>query len=129
MPKLSLNCHKQFYITNNQKFKKPYTIIVLPYLHERKLYLNKMKPQNKYFYSIFESEVEQGKNTVHMIVMDVTVNKIFVYSEGGLLVQRYEFDHITEKFGKPIAVSANGKVFLLQNDCKKRVTVLEIFQN
>lgn len=44
MPKMSLICHKQFYITNNFKYKKPYKIIVLPYLHERKLYLNKMKP-------------------------------------------------------------------------------------
>ena len=52
-PKLSLQCHKQFYITNNQKYKKPYKLIVLPYLHERKLYLNTMKPQHKYFYTVF----------------------------------------------------------------------------
>lgn len=35
--------------------------------------------------------------------MDVTGNKLFVYSEGGLLIQRldYEKDHF-EKYGKPV---------------------------
>lgn len=54
MPELSLNCHKQMYFLANQTFRNPYKLVVLPYLHERKLYINKMKPHCKYFYSAFE---------------------------------------------------------------------------
>lgn len=53
MPKLSLNCHKQIYLVANQTYKKPIKLIILPYLHERKLYLNNLKQNNKYFYSIY----------------------------------------------------------------------------
>lgn len=65
-----------------------------------------------------------------MIVMDITHNKFNVYSEGGLLVQRSGFENIVKKFGNPIQVSANGKVFLFQKpELKKKVTVLEMIEN
>lgn len=31
-------------------------LIVMPYMHERKLFLNTMKETNKYFYTIFEDD-------------------------------------------------------------------------
>lgn len=101
MPKLSLNCHKTIYLVSNQPFRKPYKLIILPYLHERRLYLNNLKPSSKYFYTIFENwEHSKEKNASgqfrkivkYMVVMDVTGNKFFIYSEGGLLIHRFTFD-------------------------------------
>ena len=34
-------------------------LIILPYLHERKVYLNKMKPFNKYFYTTIKLNEEE----------------------------------------------------------------------
>jgi len=53
MPKLSIAGHKTMYLVSNYLFKLPYKVILLPYLHERKLYLNEMKPENKYFFTSF----------------------------------------------------------------------------
>jgi hypothetical protein len=51
MPILSMELHRKVYVTVNQQFRKPFRVIILPYLHERKIYLNKMKPGNKYYYT------------------------------------------------------------------------------
>lgn len=70
------------------------------------------------------------KSATYMIVMDITNNKFNVYSEGGLLIQRSSYQSIANKFGIPIRVSANGKVFLFQKpEIKWRVSVLEMVQN
>ena len=39
------------YFTRNKKWYKPNKLIIMPYLHERKVYLNKMKPTSQYFYT------------------------------------------------------------------------------
>lgn len=80
---------------------------MLPYLHERKLYLNLMKSTNKYFYNIFEC-IENDKVKNYMLAFDMSADKIFVYSEGGLLIERISYKEITQKYGKPFKVSPNG---------------------
>ena len=37
-----------------------------------------------------------------MISMDVTADKFFVYSEGGILINRIDYSHMAKKYGKPI---------------------------
>jgi len=43
------------YLIGNQFKKKPLRAVILPYLHERKVYLNKMKSNCKYFYTSFDN--------------------------------------------------------------------------
>lgn len=57
-PITSLELHKMAYFTRNKRFYKPSRLIILPYLHERKIYLNKMKPANKYFYTTLKMKFE-----------------------------------------------------------------------
>ena len=47
-----------------------------------------------------------------MIAIDVTDDKFFVYSEGGLLYQRVDFEKQVKEHGKPVEVSSNGKLFI-----------------
>ena len=61
--KIKLDCpfvsnlgHKFMYIAINQLSFQPKTIKVLPYLHERKIYLNPIKPNNSYFYTSIQKE-------------------------------------------------------------------------
>ena len=35
-------------------------MIILPYLHERKIYLNKMKPDQEYYYTFFKNKEDSG---------------------------------------------------------------------
>ena len=60
MPLKSIELHKMAYFTYNQKYSKPMKMIILPYLHERRIYLNKMKPGKKYYYTFFKNKEDQG---------------------------------------------------------------------
>ena len=105
-PLTSLELHKMAYFTRNKRFYKPNRLIILPYLHERKIYLNKMKQTSQYFYTtlkmklddpemfndgydeIMESlghePVEDSHQADHEIIcIDITAQKFFIYDEGG----------------------------------------------
>jgi hypothetical protein len=55
-PILCINYHKQLYFTSNKQMMMPMRLIMIPFLHERKIYLNKSKPGHKYFYTVIEEE-------------------------------------------------------------------------
>ena len=57
-PLVSLELHKMAYFTRNARLYKPNRLVILPYLHERKIYLNKMKPTSKYFYTTLKKSNE-----------------------------------------------------------------------
>jgi len=52
--------------------------MVLPYLHERKVYLNKMKPKEKYFYTVMQDDgdglLEQQEETSEGVNYMVAIN-------------------------------------------------------
>lgn len=117
-PILSIQNHRQVYLTRNPDSHKPFKLIILPYLHERKIYLNPMKPRNNYFYTALEDlkVTATDSATTLMIAMDLTASKYFLYSEGGLLQHRVNFEAVTKVYGKPVQVSPNGKIFLFKKD-------------
>lgn len=49
------------YIAFNPVSFEPKTIKVLPFLHERKIYLNPIKPNNSYFYTSIQKEFALDK--------------------------------------------------------------------
>jgi hypothetical protein len=51
MPMESLQSHRLAYVVLNNQDLKPKKMIIVPYLHERKIYLNRMKQNTNYFYS------------------------------------------------------------------------------
>lgn len=73
-----------------------------------------MKPGNKYFYTSISEPPKIGAKLTHqMVSMDVTANKYFVYSEGGILIDRVDFSEIQKHYGNLIQVSNNGRNFIL----------------
>ena len=50
-PIVSNESHRFAYVILNKKLTQPKKITVLPYLHERKLYLNRLKKGTNYFYT------------------------------------------------------------------------------
>lgn len=49
--------HKFAYVITCRNFEKltPKRILIMPYLHDRKIYLNRLKPNTEFFYSSIET--------------------------------------------------------------------------
>jgi hypothetical protein len=46
------------YYTRNPVALTPKKVLMLPFLHERKVYLNRMKEGNSYFYTVIEENID-----------------------------------------------------------------------
>ena len=84
-------------------------ITILPFLHERKVYFSRMKEEQEYFYSTIK--LAQGTLFVRMCI---TENKYYVYNQKGILKKRVNFSDFITDYGRPIAVSNNGLVFIFK---------------
>ena len=47
----SITCHKLVYIITNTEKNLPTKILMVPYLHEKRVYLNRYKKNTEYFYT------------------------------------------------------------------------------
>mmetsp|Transcript_16686 Transcript_16686/g.25715 ORF Transcript_16686/g.25715 Transcript_16686/m.25715 type:complete len:209 (+) Transcript_16686:932-1558(+) len=54
--------HRQIYFTRNMSSLSPMRLIILPFLHERKLYINRIDRNHKYFYTVIEESLEDPKS-------------------------------------------------------------------
>ena len=55
----SLRVHKFAYLFSDTNQKSMRSLVVLPYLHERKIYLNRIKINTQYFYTSVETKFEE----------------------------------------------------------------------
>jgi len=63
--------------------------MILPYLHERKIYLNQIDPSHKWFYNVVEErDIGDGENQGDQIKR----NYIFAFN-----FTRFEYDVYTER--------------------------------
>lgn len=90
------------YVIKNNESYKPDKIMILPYLHERRIYLNRRHQSNQ-FYTICNYK---GQNFI--LCLCINDDKIYVYTETGILKKRIKYGHITEEHGKPESISENG---------------------
>lgn len=74
---------------------KPRQLLILPYLHERKIYLNRRHNTNQ-FYTL----VDHGNKT-YILCMCLSDNKMYIYTETGILKQKVPYNEIAEQCGKP----------------------------
>jgi len=118
----------------------------MPYLHERKIYLNRMKMNTKYFYTTFKTKHHSDKYEVdchdHEIVknslgsddqmrvvgtegyetlvacMNLVESKVYLYRENGLLVNRNDFITDIKEYGDIITTSHDGLNFIFKKKNK-----------
>lgn len=91
------------YIIRNDRDLKPRQILILPYLHERKIYLNRRHTAN-HFYTLYKY---MDHNYILCLCLDD--NKMYVYTETGKLVDRVLYQNIADKCGKPESISEDGQ--------------------
>jgi len=99
-PLLCIDSRRVLYLTRNFKKLQPKRLIMLPFLHERKVFLQKNSPDCEYFYTVLDDEVgcndkmfnglENESNCSQYnslnVAMNLTKNKYAVYSETGILL-------------------------------------------
>ena len=61
-PLNSYQSHRLAYIIVDKERKNPTRVLVVPYLHENRIYLNRMKPSTEYFYTTIETSYQAEKN-------------------------------------------------------------------
>lgn len=82
----------------------------MPYLHERKIYLNRIKKNTQYFYTSIEHCTETAipdkplaaphKSHHHdIIALNISESKYYFYTEKGILQYRVDFSDITKEKG------------------------------
>lgn len=103
MPFCSFKYHRFVYMTANIKELKPNKIKILPFLHERRVYLSRMDNECEYFYTTI-----QQKKSLFFVCMNTTENKYQVYSQGGILYKNVDYSNQVFVYGPPAAVSNNG---------------------
>lgn len=54
-PLNSYQSHRLAYIITDKSKEKSLRVLVVPYLHERRIYLNRLKPSTEYFYTTIET--------------------------------------------------------------------------
>ena len=60
----SFQSHKFLYVMVNHFDLEPKQLMILPYLHERKIYLNRIKVNTDYFYTSIIKEVEAEPESI-----------------------------------------------------------------
>ena len=81
----------------NNNYLAPKKIIIVPYLHERKIHLNRIKQNTKYFYTSCQSG--NGIDPTQIYAINLTESKYYVYNEKGILLNRIEFGALIKKHG------------------------------
>ena len=109
------------YVTTNRNQLKPKRIIFLPYLHERKIYLNQIELTHKFFYNVVvEQDIgdkdEAGDNDIHTLIFAINFTKFYydVFTERGIQLRTVSFKDEVSRYGIPINVSSDGRSFIFQ---------------
>ena len=116
--------HRFVYVSTNSKLLNPFHLMILPFLHERKLYLNRTKKNCDYFYCTIRRRVSEDHAQTFFVTMNLTESKYYVYSQMGILKKRVDFSDITNKYGSLTTISNNGHILVFR---QRKQMVINIF--
>jgi len=116
----SILSHKLGYIIQDSELE-PTQLIILPYLHERKIFLNRVKFNTNYFYTSIEHELDLDPT---IVCFNLTESKMYWYSEKGILLNRIKYSDVVSQHGPIQVVSRNGLNLILSH---KGDTMVSIF--
>ena len=84
-PKQTCLYNRLAYVIRNQREIKARKLLIMPYLHERRIYLNRRHNENQ-FYTI---KGHDGQTFIQCICLDL--HKMYVYTETGKLIERISY--------------------------------------
>jgi hypothetical protein len=92
------------YIFTNPNQFPARRILILPFLHDRKIVLNR-RILGEQFYTLYKCK--QYKNN-YILCLCVNYDKMYIYTETGILIDRIQYKQLANECGKPVTVSDNG---------------------
>jgi hypothetical protein len=113
--------HRLVYIVKNRKINTIRRALILPYAHERKIYLSAIRQGCLYFQTTKQSEDESGIKGTILISVNLTDYKYYFFNIKGILLKRFDFRHQVNQFGQPISVSNNGRIFIFSPEDKPNI--------
>ena len=61
---------------------------------------------------------DQEKNAkdrkIYILCLNISDNKLYVYTDSGILVRRFKYNELAKKIGKPICISEDGLNMIFQ---------------
>ena len=137
--------HKLAYIVADPKGKTCKEIWIMPFLHDRKIYLQRIKQNTDYFFNTIKTKFcdiskynreideiakkndpnlvsirfdssESNKEVTLIMCINKTESKFYVYKPNGILIRRVEFSEQTEQYGQSKAVSQDGINYIYQKN-------------
>lgn len=124
-PSFTPEANRMMYIIKSKKTEACRKLLTTPYLHERKIMLNKTKEDNEYFFTTFDrTETESKANISCLLSMNITDSKYYIYSLKGNLRERVNFKHLTERYGRARAVSNNGLIYVFKKPSSFELNIL-----
>jgi len=106
----SLHFHKFVYIITNPIKLSATRIMITPYLHEKRIYLIRDKPNTEYFYTSLKNDINPSRRSI--VCTNLTESKYYIFSTRGLLRNRIDYSSKVMAHGPPVCVSENGRNFL-----------------
>ena len=117
----SFRDHKLAYIIENKIDKTTSKVKFVPYLHERRVYLNRQKMNTQYFYTTIETcieeedaQCEKEDSFTSIVSINLTESKMYVYSQNGVLFNRENFSYLVHEYGEVHSTSSNGHHFIFK---------------
>ena len=101
--------NKLAYIVGNWQNLKSRKVLIMPYLHERKIYLNRRHTSNQ-FYTLCRHQ----SGITLILCLCILEHKMYIYTETGILIDRINYKDIAHKYGKPVEISENGLILIFQ---------------
>ena len=53
-------------------------------------------------------ENNKSNNVIYILCLNISDNKLYVYTDSGILVRRFMYQKLADKIGKPISISEDG---------------------
>jgi len=128
-PLVSKRDHRMAFIFSDRQNFTPCVIMHVPYLHEKKLYLNRQKISTSYFYTSISTPIDQcrdhemfqtsdgsdKKELTCILAVNLTESKQYSYTQNGILINRHQFDKEIANYGPITSTSNSGLCYI----CKK----------
>jgi len=54
------------------------------------------------------------KRNIYILCLNISDNKLYVYTDSGILVRRFKYSELAKKIGKPICISEDGLNMIFQ---------------
>ena len=124
-PSFTPEANRMMYIVKGKKNESCRKLLFTPYLHERKIMLNKTREDNEYFFTTFDRTESDSKTIISCLLsMNITDSKYYIYSLKGMLRERVNFKALTATYGKARAVSNNGLIFIFKKPSSFELNIL-----